>query len=53
MSLNIVGLDFPHVHVHLIPINSISDLNFEKQKLILSEDEFKKILGSGHPLRLY
>ena len=43
VSLNIVGLDVPHVHVHLIPINSISDLNFEKQKLILSEEEFKKI----------
>jgi histidine triad (HIT) family protein len=43
VSLNIVGLDVPHVHIHLIPINSISDLNFEKKKLIFSEDEFKDI----------
>jgi len=43
VSLNIVGLDVPHVHIHLIPINSISDLNFEKKKLIFSEKEFKEI----------
>jgi len=43
VSLNIVGLDVPHVHIHLIPINSISDLNFEKKKLIFSEEEFKEI----------
>ena len=43
VSLNIVGLDIPHVHIHLIPINKISDLNFEKQKLIFTEKEFKEI----------
>jgi len=43
VSLNIVGLDIPHVHIHLIPINKISDLNFEKQKLIFTEQEFKEI----------
>ena len=42
VSLNIVGLDVPHVHIHLIPINRISDLNFEKQKLTFSEEEFKE-----------
>ena len=46
VSLNIVGLDVPHVHIHLIPINSISDLNFEKQKLNFSEEEFKEIATS-------
>ena len=46
VSLNIVGFDVPHVHIHLIPLNSISDLNFEKQKLTFSEEEFKEIAAS-------
>lgn len=38
-----VGLEVPHAHLHLIPINSIDDLNFTKEKLKLSEAEFKRI----------
>ena len=40
----VVGLEVPHAHLHLIPINNISDLSFEKPKLKLSESEFKEIL---------
>lgn len=39
----IVGLEIPHAHIHLVPLNSISDLNFEKEKLKLSSDEFIEI----------
>lgn len=38
-----VGLEVPHAHLHLIPINSIDDLNFTKEKLKLSEAEFKRV----------
>lgn len=36
-----VGLEVPHVHVHLIPLNSMSDMDFSKS-LSLSEEEFLK-----------
>ena len=42
-GMEVVGLEVPHAHLHLIPVNSANDLNFTKGKLKLSEDEFKKI----------
>ena len=49
IGISVIGLEVPHAHIHLIPINSISDMNFSKPKLILSEFELKniqsKILG--------
>ena len=36
----VMGLDVPHVHIHLIPMNVANDLNFAKPKLILSKEEF-------------
>ncbi|MBL6964602.1 MAG: HIT domain-containing protein [Bacteroidetes bacterium] len=39
----IVGLEIPHAHIHLVPLNSISDLNFEKEKLKFSQEEFEEI----------
>jgi histidine triad (HIT) family protein len=40
----VVGLEVPHAHLHLIPINEITDISFEKPKLKLSEVEFVEIL---------
>ncbi len=40
----VVGLEVPHAHLHLIPINNIADISFEHPKLKLSETEFKEIL---------
>ena len=39
----VVGLEVPHAHVHLIPINGIYDIDFSKPKLKLSENEFSDI----------
>ncbi|MFC2113924.1 HIT family protein [Bacteroidota bacterium] len=39
----IVGLEIPHAHVHLVPLNSISDLNFEKPKLKFTGEEFGQL----------
>lgn len=42
VGVAVVGLEVPHVHVHLIPLNSMSDMNFA-QKQDLSEEEFEQI----------
>lgn len=42
-GLSVVGLEVPHAHLHLIPINSANDLNFNQPKLKLSEEKFKEI----------
>lgn len=39
----VLGLEVPHAHIHLIPMNSESDVNFSKEKLSLTEEEFKDI----------
>jgi len=39
----VVGLEVPHVHVHLIPLNSMDDINFMKPKLRFSDEEFAEI----------
>src|SRR3989442_10389846 len=42
-GISVVGLEVPHAHMHLVPINSANDLNFTKGKLKLNEDEFKEV----------
>ena len=42
----VAGLEVPHAHLHLIPMNKISDISFEKPKLKFSEEEFKEIQQS-------
>ena len=42
-GIEVVGLEVPHAHMHLIPINSANDLNFTKEKLKLTPDEMKKV----------
>jgi len=38
-----IGLEVPHAHLHLVPIQSADDLNFTRPKLKLEPEEFKKI----------
>jgi len=42
-GINVVGLEVPHAHIHLIPINQPSDMNIANPKLKLSEAEFEAI----------
>jgi histidine triad (HIT) family protein len=35
----VIGLEVPHVHIHLVPMNSMNDINFSKPKLNPSQDE--------------
>lgn len=41
-GISVVGLEVPHAHIHLIPINSMDDLNFTRGKLKLSQEELKE-----------
>ena len=43
IGVTVIGLEVPHAHVHLIPINSESDMNFRNEKLKLSQEEFQEI----------
>jgi len=38
-----VGLEVPHVHVHLVPLNTMNDINFTQPKLKLSDEEMTEI----------
>lgn len=42
-GIAVVGLEVPHAHMHLVPINHIDDLNFSKPKLKLTEEEFRNV----------
>lgn len=43
ISLQVIGLEVPHAHVHLIPITTMHDCNFSNPKLQLSKEEFMLI----------
>ena len=43
IGVSVIGLEVPHAHVHLVPINSISDLDFTKDRVKLSSEEFKEL----------
>jgi len=39
VGVAVIGLEVPHAHVHLIPLNSVSDINFEREKLEVTAEE--------------
>ncbi|KAA6313292.1 HIT family protein [termite gut metagenome] len=43
IGVSVIGLEVPHAHIHLIPINTESDMLFSNPKLKLSEEEFTDI----------
>ena len=43
IAIVVIGLEVPHTHIHLIPVNSVTDINFQKEKLKLTHDEFVEI----------
>ncbi|MDP1843761.1 MAG: HIT family protein [Sediminibacterium sp.] len=42
-GLSVIGLEVPHAHLHLVPINSADDLNFNRPKLTLSKEELIEV----------
>ena len=43
IGVAVIGLEVPHAHIHLVPINNVSDINFERPKLKFSEAEMKSV----------
>jgi histidine triad (HIT) family protein len=43
IGMAVIGLEVPHAHIHLVPINGIYDIDFRKPKLELSTEEFSDI----------
>ena len=43
VGVSVIGLEVPHAHIHLVPINDIDDMNFSKPKLNLSKNEMSAI----------
>ena len=43
VGMAVIGLEVPHAHIHLIPINSAHDMNFANEKLQLTSEEFSNI----------
>ena len=42
----VLGLEVPHAHIHLIPMNSEKDVDFTREKLILTPEEFSEIASA-------
>jgi histidine triad (HIT) family protein len=42
-GISVIGLEVPHAHMHLVPMNSADDLNFTREKIKLSAEEMKEI----------
>jgi len=42
VAVAVLGLEIPHAHIHLIPIKSENDVDFKREKLKFTPDEFKK-----------
>lgn len=43
IGMAVLGLEVPHAHIHLVPINGGNDIDFSKPKLKLTPDEFREI----------
>ena len=46
VGITVIGLEVPHAHIHLIPMNTLSDMNFAQEKLKLSNEEFIEIANN-------
>ena len=43
VAVVVLGLEVPHAHIHLVPINSEKDVDFHREKLKLTPEEFEKV----------
>lgn len=46
IGISVIGLEVPHVHVHLIPMNTIGDMNFSREKSALDETFAKGLMAT-------
>jgi len=43
VGVAVIGLEVPHAHIHLVPMNTMDDINFSRPKLTLPADEMKQL----------
>lgn len=43
IGVAVIGLEVPHAHIHLVPINSVSDIDFSRKKLSFTQEELSAI----------
>jgi histidine triad (HIT) family protein len=48
IGIAVIGLEVPHAHIHLVPLNNVSDINFERPKLKFSDEKMQEI---AHKIR--
>ena len=46
VGVAVLGMEVPHAHIHLVPLNSESDMDFRKKKLELTPEEFEGIASA-------
>lgn len=46
VGIAVIGLEVPHAHMHLVPLQVLSDIDFGKPRLVFSPDEFAEIARS-------
>ncbi len=46
IGMAVIGLEVPHTHIHLVPLDQIDDINFSKSKIKLSDERMQEIAGS-------
>ncbi len=46
IGVTVIGLEVPHAHIHLIPINGVADMNFERPKLSLPKEEMEQVANA-------
>lgn len=43
VGMTVIGLEVPHAHIHLIPLNDINDMSFDQPKLVLEVEKMRSI----------
>ncbi len=43
IGITVIGLEVPHAHIHLVPINQVHDMDFKREKLKFTPEEFQAI----------
>jgi histidine triad (HIT) family protein len=43
VGIAVIGLEVPHAHIHLVPINEVGDINFSNKRVELLKEEFQAI----------
>ena len=46
IGVAVIGVEVPHAHVHLVPLNTIGDINFERPKLQLPQESFAELAAA-------